>query len=206
MLRIIIGALCSVLLIGANAEPTYKEGEHYKRITPEVATHADGKIEVVEVFWYGCHHCFTFEPHIAKWLKSKPDNVVFRRVPGVFASNWVPHARAFYTAEILNVTDKIHAPLFDAIHEQKQKIGDEDSLARFFVAHGVPEKDFREAYNSFSVDTKTRQATVASKEYAITGVPAMIVNGRFRTSARLAGTYEELLKVIDFLVDKQNTQ
>ena len=206
MLKILTGMLLSVLMLGANAEAIYKEGEHYKRITPEIATHADGEIEVVEVFWYGCHHCFTFEPFIKAWQQSKPDNVVFRRMPGVFSSHWVPHARAFYTAEILGVTDKIHTPLFDAIHEQNQKIGDEDSLARFFAAHGVADADFREAYNSFSVDAKTRQATTASKEYGITGVPAMIVNGRFRTSARLTGTYEEMLKVVDFLVDKQSTQ
>ena len=206
MHRIIAAALCTLLWIGANAAEEYKEGEHYKRISPEVETHADGKIEVVEVFWYGCHHCFTFEPFINKWVESKPDNVMFRRVPGVFSSHWVPHARAFYAAEILGVMDKIHSPLFDAIHDKKQKIGDEDSLARFFVAHGVPEADFREAYNSFSVDTKTRQATSASKNYAITGVPSMIIDGRFRTSARLTGTYEEMLKVVDYLVDKQSTQ
>jgi thiol:disulfide interchange protein DsbA len=206
MLRIIVGVLCSGLWFGAYAEQSYTEGEQYERITPEVATHTDGKVEVVEVFWYGCHHCFSFEPHIKKWLQSKPDNVAFRRMPGVFARNWVPHARAYYTAEVLGVLDEIHTPLFEAIHDQHRKIGDEDSLARFFAEHGVSEEEFREAYNSFSVDTKTRQAMTASKEYGITGVPSMIVGGRFRTSARLAGTYEELLKVVDYLVDKQSRQ
>ena len=206
MVRTIIGAICCILWIGASAEPAYTEGQHYERITPEVTTHADGKIEVVEVFWYGCHHCFAFEPFVKKWNQSLPDNVSFRRVPGVFAENWKPHARAFYTAQALGVMDKIHGPLFEAIHEQKKKISDAESLERFFVAHGVAEADFREAYNSFSVDTKTRQATAGSKEYGITGVPSMIVDGRFRTSARLSGGYEELLKVVDFLVDKQSSQ
>tara|TARA_R110002073_G_scaffold105178_1_gene238003 strand:+ start:1337 stop:1933 length:597 start_codon:yes stop_codon:yes gene_type:complete len=195
-----------IVPLAAQAADTFKEGEHYERITPEVATQADGKIEVVEVFWYGCHHCYSFEPDIKKWLKSKPDNVEFRRVPGVFARNWIPHARAYYTAEILGVTDAIHTPLFEAIHDEGKRIGDEDSLARFFAEHGVAEADFREAYNSFSVDTKTRQALVASKEYGISGVPSVIVNGRYRTSARLAGTYENLLKIVDALVDKESTQ
>ncbi|MDP6183583.1 MAG: thiol:disulfide interchange protein DsbA/DsbL [Gammaproteobacteria bacterium] len=206
MFRIIIGVLCSVFYFGAVADQNFTEGQHYERITPEVATHADGKIEVVEVFWYGCHHCFSFEPHIEKWQRSLPDNVVFRRMPGVFARTWVPHARAFYTAEILGVLDKIHTPLFEAIHEQHRKIGDEDSLARFFAEHGVADEDFREAYNSFSVDTKTRQALTASKDYGITGVPSVIVNGRFRSSARLTGSYEDLLKVLDTLVDKETKQ
>ena len=188
------------------AADLFKEGEHYERIKPEVATTTDGKVEVVEVFWYGCHHCFAFEPYINDWVKSKPDNVEFRRVPGVFARNWIPHARAYYTAEVLGVLDTIHTPLFEAIHEEGRSIGDEDTLARFFAEHGVAEADFHEAYNSFSVDTKTRQALTASKEYGISGVPSMIVNGRYRTSARLAGTYENLLKVVDELVAKESMQ
>lgn len=206
MLRIIIGVLCLSFAFGAAAaESAYKDGEHYERITPEVATNSEGKIEVVEIFWYGCHHCYAFEPHIEKWLKSKPENVVFRRVPGIFSQNWIPHARAFYVADTLGVMDKVHTALFAAIHGLGRKINDEDALARFFAEHGVAESDFREAYNSFSVDTKTRQAMTASKDYGITGVPSMIVNGRFRTSARLTGTYEEMLKVVDTLVAKEGT-
>tara|TARA_R110002096_G_scaffold16991_12_gene58457 strand:+ start:179 stop:799 length:621 start_codon:yes stop_codon:yes gene_type:complete len=206
MSRFALIAMLFIVPLAAQAADAFKEGEHYERITPEVATQSDGKIEVVEVFWYGCHHCYSFEPDIKKWLKSKPDDVEFRRVPGVFARNWIPHARAYYTAEILGVTDAIHTPLFEAIHDEGRRIGDEDSLARFFAEHGVAEADFREAYNSFSVDTKTRQALVASKEYGISGVPSVIVNGRYRTSARLAGTYENLLKIVDALVDKESTQ
>lgn len=206
MSRFALLAMFFIVPLAAQAADTFKDGEHYERITPEVATQSDGKIEVVEVFWYGCHHCYSFEPAIKKWLKSKPDHVEFRRVPGVFARNWIPHARAYYTAEILGVLDAIHTPLFEAIHDEGRRIGDEDSLARFFAEHGVAEADFREAYNSFSVDTKTRQALVASKEYGISGVPSVIVNGRYRTSARLAGTYENLLKIVDALVDKESTQ
>ena len=206
MLRVIIVVLCSLLWFNSSAEQAYVEGQHYERITPELATQRDGKIEVIEVFWYWCHHCFSFESELSEWLISKPDNVVFRRVPGIFARTWVPHARAYFTAEILGVLDKIHSPLFEAIHEQHRKIGDEDSLARFFAEHGVSDEAFREAYNSFSVDTKTRQAMTASKDYGITGVPSMIVNGRFRSSARLTGTYENLLKVVDHLVDIETTQ
>ena len=186
------------------ADSPYTEGQHYERVQPAVATQSDHKIEVVEVFWYGCHHCYAFEPHIRKWLETKPDSVEFRRVPGIFQRSWVAHARAYFTAELLGVVDTIHDPLFEALHEQRRKIGDEESLARFFAEHGVADEDFREAYNSYSVDTKTRQAMIATKDYGITGVPAVIVNGRFRTSARLAGSYENLLKVVDALVDKES--
>ncbi|MFT4564518.1 MAG: thiol:disulfide interchange protein DsbA [Gammaproteobacteria bacterium] len=206
MLRNIIGAIFIVVSISANAAEVYKEGENYERIMPEVATHADGKVEVVEVFWYGCQHCYAFEPHINKWSETKREHVVFRRMPGIFAGNWVPHARAFYVAQALDLSDKIHTPLFEAIHDLGAKIGDEDTLATFFAKYGVSDSDFREAYNSFSVDSKTRQAMTASKEYGISGVPSMIVNGKYRTSARLSGSFEEMLKVVDFLVDKESTQ
>ncbi|MGR9089520.1 MAG: thiol:disulfide interchange protein DsbA/DsbL [Gammaproteobacteria bacterium] len=206
MSRFALLALLFIMPLAVQAADSFKEGEHYERIKPEVATRTDGKIEVVEVFWYGCHHCFAFEPHINKWVKSKPDNVEFRRVPGVFADSWIPHARAYYAAEVLGVLDTIHTPLFEAIHEERRQINNEDTLARFFTEHGVADADFREAYNSFSVDTKTRQALTASKEYGISGVPSVIVNGRYRTSARLAGTFESLLKVVDELVDKESTQ
>ena len=201
MLRVLFAALLGVMSAASAADSTFVEGKHYERIKPEVATHTDGQVEVVEVFWYGCNHCFSFEPHIKEWVANKPDNVVFRRVPGVFSRGWVPHARAYYAAEVLGVLDTIHAPLFEAIHEDRRRINDEDSLARFFAEHGVSDADFREAYNSFSVDTKTRQAMEASRDYGITGVPSMIVNGRYRSSARLTGTYGELLKVVDELVD-----
>lgn len=204
MLRKLVGLLCFALAFGVNAE--YKQGQNYEKITPEVTTHAEGKIEVVEVFWYGCNHCYAFEPHIEKWLRTKPDSVVFRRVPGIFSQQWVPHARAFYAAQALGVSDKIHTPLFDAIHGNGERIGDEDTLAAFFAKYGVADADFREAYNSFSVDTKTRQAMTASKNYGISGVPSIIVNGKFRTSARLAGSFEEMLKIVDVLVDKETTQ
>lgn len=206
MLRLSIGAFCIALCLAVNADSEFLEGQHYERITPEVATHTDGKIEVVEVFWYGCSHCFAFEPHLQEWLESKPENVEFRRSPGVFAQNWIPHARAFFAAEALGVSDTIHVPLFEAIHVEGRKIIDEDGLAKFFVEHGVSDEDFREAYNSFSVDSKARQAMTATRDYGITGVPSVIIDGRFRTSARLTGTYEDLLKVVEHLVDKQAKQ
>lgn len=206
MVRIAIGMLCITLFASTYAETVYEEGKHYERIIPEVATHADGKIEVVEVFWYGCHHCFDFEPHLNKWIPSLPNKVTFRRMPAIFAENWKPHSRAFYTAEALGVLDKIHAPLFEAIHEQNRKIRDVESLGRFFLERGISEETFHETYNSFTVDTKTRQAAVLSRKYGITGVPSVIVDGRYRTSARLTGGYDKMLKVIDHLVGLQSSR
>ena len=95
----------------------YNEGEHYEAITPAQPTSSKDQVEVVEMFWYGCPHCFRLEPFVDRWLKKKPANVKFVRMPGVFRPSWEIHARAYYTAEILGVVDKVHRPMFDAIHE-----------------------------------------------------------------------------------------
>ena len=104
----------------------------------------------------------------------------------------------------MRVLDKIHRPLFDALHLEKRKLYTEDALATFFAEHGTPAEEFRQAFNSFDVDTKTRQAIAATRSYGITGVPAVIINGKYRSSARSTGSYENLLKLVDYLADKEN--
>ena len=203
--------LASVLLIAAfpllsSAQETYIEGQHYERITPAVQTTNEDGVEVVEVFWYGCPHCFDFEPHINDWKKKQADDIHFRRMPAIFNKNWVPHARAYYTAEILGVSDTIHPALFNALHKKRQRLFTEESLRQFFIDNGVKAEDFDNTYHSFAVDTKTRQAMVATRDYKISGVPALIINGRFWTSARLTGDFDGMLKVTDFLADKERAR
>lgn len=188
----------------ADANPI--EGQHFERINPAVKTADEDGIEVVEVFWYGCPHCFEFEPHINKWLANKAADINFRRMPAIFNKNWVPHARAYYTAEILGVLDVIHPALFKALHEKRQQIMNEESLQQFFIDHGVSVEDFKNTYHSFAVDTKTRQAMVSTRDYGISGVPALIVNGRYWTSARLTGDFDSMLKVADQLADKERAR
>ena len=195
-------AFCAV----AYAEDDFTVGRHYEVINPAQTTSTGEKIEVIELFWYGCPHCYTFEPHIKNWLGSKADYVEFVRMPAVFADNWLIHARAYYAAEQLGVLDTIHTPLFEALHLKKRKLFTEDALATFFVEFGTTDEAFRQAYNSFDVDTKTRQAVAATRSYGITGVPAIIVNGKYRSSARSVGSYENLLKLVNYLADKENTR
>ena len=206
MFRYLITYLLFALCAVAYAEGDFTAGQHYEVITPAQATSTGEKIEVIELFWYGCPHCYTFEPHIKNWLGSKADYVEFVRMPAVFSDNWLIHARAFYAAEQLGVLDAIHTPLFEALHLKKRKLFTENALAAFFVEFGTTEEAFRQAYNSFDVDTKTRQAVAATRSYGITGVPAVIVNGKYRSSARSVGSYKKLLKLVDYLADKENTR
>ena len=132
--------------------------EGYETVTPAQPVQNADKVEVIEFFWYGCPHCYSLEPSMVAWLKTKPANVEFIRQPAVFSDLWGKHAKAFFTAEALGVSEKIHADFFDAIQNKNQKLASEDELAKFFAAHGVKEDDFRAAYNSFGVDAKMRQA------------------------------------------------
>jgi thiol:disulfide interchange protein DsbA len=176
----------------------------YKKLPTAQPTRTGDKIEVLEVFWYGCPHCYHFEPVINKWLEEKADYIEFVRMPGVLGKNWLPHARAFYAAEKIGILDIIHKPLFDAIHKDKRKIIDEKSLRVFFSEHGVSGDEFDQAYNSKEVEEEVRAAFTAGQGYALTGVPAIIVNGKYMTSASMAGSFEKIIDVINTLAAKEN--
>jgi protein dithiol oxidoreductase (disulfide-forming) len=142
-----------------NAEPAAQpQGPGYQALSTPQPTQDKTKVEVIEFFWYGCPHCYAFEPALTAWLKALPKNVTFIRQPAVFSDVWEKHGKAYYVAEALNVVDKVHADFFEAIQNKKQKLETEEELAKFFVAHGVKEADFHAAYNSFGVDTKLKQA------------------------------------------------
>ena len=192
-----------------SAEETSEEfaaiaGHNYEMVTPEQPTKSGDKIEVLEIFWYGCPHCYDFEPALDEWLQTKPADVEFRRMPGIFRKNWMPHAKAFYTAEKLGIQDKIHQPLFDAIHRDNKRISTDDEILEFVEnLDDVDIDGFKKAYNAFSVESQVKQAMRLSRAYGIRGVPAIIVNGKYWSSGSLAGSYPELLKVVDALVDKE---
>ena len=194
------------LLAGSSAfAADYTEGQHYIPVTPpQPTTTKDGKVEVVELFWYGCPHCNRLEPYVQRWLKKKPANVEFVRMPGVFRPSWEIGARAYYTAEILGVVDKIHSPMFEAIHEQKRRMSTEEEIMGLFVQHGVSEKDFKRVFRSFAVETKIRRARDMGMRYGAQGVPTIIVNGKYRTGAQEAGGNANVFRVVDYLVAQES--
>ncbi|WP_340123437.1 thiol:disulfide interchange protein DsbA/DsbL [Methylobacter svalbardensis] len=179
------------------------ESVGYETLSPAQPTHNPDKIEIIEFFWYGCPHCYSLEPLLEKWVKSLPKNVEFIRQPAVFSDLWGKHAKAYFTAEALSVADKIHADFFDAIQNKKQNLETEDQLAKFFVAHGVNENEFHDTYNSFLVDAKMRQATTMAGRYGVTGVPALIINGKYKTNGPIAGSHEKMLEVVDQLIKQE---
>ena len=176
----------------------------YELVTPAQPTHDVNKVEVIEFFWYGCPHCFDFEPTLAKWVKNLPKNVEFVRQPAVFSDLWGKHAKAYYTAEALGIIDSVHQDFFDAIQIKKEHLETEEQLAKFFSAHGVSEADFKAAYGSFLVDTKVRQAATLAAKYGISGVPAIVINGKYKTSGPVAGSHEKMIEVMNHLIEQES--
>ncbi|MDJ0863660.1 MAG: thiol:disulfide interchange protein DsbA/DsbL [Gammaproteobacteria bacterium] len=176
----------------------------YEKVSPPQPTANPERIEVVELFWYGCPHCYTLEPYLKRWAKKKPDYVEFRRMPAVFNERWALHAQAYYTAEALGVLEQIHEPFFEAIHRHRRPLQTSEQIMAFFAEHGVDKEDFRKAWGSFAVSANVRRATVMSQRYGIDGVPAVIINGKYRTSGSLAGTYPNVIKVINALAQEEH--
>jgi thiol:disulfide interchange protein DsbA len=197
----------SIVLLTAFAALSHAGGKPgYEPLASPQPTQNPDKIEVIEFFWYGCPHCYSFEPLIAHWAKNLPANVEFIRQPAVFSDLWGKHAKAYFTAEALGVVDKVHAGMFEAVQKNQQDLTTEDSVVKFFAAHGIPEADTRDAYNSFLVDAKMRQAQATGPRYGITGVPVLIVNGKYLINGTLAGSHENMIAVLKQLIEQESGQ
>jgi thiol:disulfide interchange protein DsbA len=194
-----------VLLPGLAQAKEFQEGKQYLLLATQQPTSTGDKIEVVELFWYGCPHCSDLEPHVQAWLKNKPEDVELVRMPAIVSPRWELLAQAYYTAELLEITDKIHPALFEAIHKKHMKINDEAALQAFFIDQGVSEDDFKKTFNSFAVAVKMNNARQMTRRYKITGVPTIIVNGKYSTSASLAGTNQAVFEVVDYLVEQERS-
>ncbi len=204
----LMALIASMTVSAPIAAEKYVEGVHYEAIDIPVKTGLEGeqplKVEVVEVFSYMCIHCYSFDPLLKLWEQNKAEQAVFNRLPAVFSADWELMARAFYTAEILDVSEQMHEPLFEAIHKQPKNLRDEDIMAALFLEHAeIPAAEFTESFNSFFVRSRVMQARAKGRAYGITGVPVMIVNGKYRVGGRMAGSNEAMLDVVDFLVRRE---
>jgi thiol:disulfide interchange protein DsbA len=195
------GALVSATCALAQGEPV--EGTSYVRLSQPIPMPAGGKIEVVEFFWYGCPHCSAFEPTLDVWQKKLPADVAFRRVPVVFREEpFITHQKLYYSLEAMDLVDAMQRKVFNAIHVDHAKLDKLPEILTFMAKNGVDTAKFTEAFNSFSVQTKTRQAKQLAEAYRIDGVPTLGINGRYYTSPSLAGTPEKALAVADYLIQR----
>ncbi len=208
MLGLIASLLLSTPLF---AQQAFTAGTDYEVINPAVKTDNPGKIVVTEMFWYGCPHCFRFEPYVEQWAANLPDGVVFEQVPSILNPHWSDHARTYYTLKLMGELEhhgdnSIHRKLFDAIHIKRKRLDKADVIAKFIGEQGIDEDKFRQTYSSFQVDALLRKNLKKERKYGHNGVPAIIVNGKYLTSASMAGSNERLLQVVDYLVAGELSQ
>ena len=161
------------------------------------------KIEVVELFWYGCPHCYAFEPTINPWVEKLPKDVNFRRIPAMFGGPWDAHGQLFLTLEAMGVEHKVHNAVFDAIQKQGKRLTKPDEMADFVATQGVDKDKFLATFNSFAIQGQIKQAKELAQKYGVQGVPTMIVNGKYRFDLGTSGGPEQTLNVADQLIAKE---
>jgi thiol:disulfide interchange protein DsbA len=185
----------------------YEIGVHYQRLSPTQPTSSSpDQVEVAEFFMYSCVHCYNFEPHVQQWLMTKPAYVNFVRVPTVWNPLVKLHAQAFYAAEALGKGEEMHTPFFREMHVTGNYLETEAAIASFFARFGVDAAAFKRAFDSFAVHTKLQRADELTRRYRISGTPTVVVNGKYVTSASMAGGYEQLMDLINMLAASERTQ
>jgi thiol:disulfide interchange protein DsbA len=192
----------SLFGLTACAEPI-EAGKQYVELSKPVAVSKPGKIEVVELFWYGCGHCYKFESIINPWIEALPEDVNFVRIPAMFGGMWDVHGQLFITLEAMKVEHKVHAAVFDAIHVQAKKLATPEEMADFLAAEGIDKDAFLKTYNSFGVKSQLEKAKKLAMAYQITAVPVMIVGGKYRFDISSSGGPQQALQVADHLIAKE---
>lgn len=180
----------------------YKEGVAYKKLPQQAADNGE-KIEVVEFFWYGCPHCYSFEPYISAWKKTKPANVEFTRIPAIFRPDWEVQARAYFALSNLGVIEDVHGKIFEEMHKNKKKLNTLELITDFVEKNGVDRKKFLKEYNSFAADGMVRKAKNKQTLYNVQGVPSVVINGKYITSGSMSGSYGNLIKIMDHLIAQE---
>ena len=181
----------------------YQAGQEFTRFASAQGTSsAPDKVEVAEVFWYGCPHCYNFDPVLNEWKQSLADDVSFVRIPVIWSPTHEFHARAFYTAEALGKLDQIHPAFFRAIHIDNNPLTTEEAVRELFEEFGVSGEEFERSFNSFAVSSKLNRARTLTRNYQVRSVPIMIVNGKYATSSQLR-TFDDVLDVVDELVTRE---
>jgi len=201
-----LAAWLLALTLSAGAAAQLVPGRDFRTINPPQPTDSGKKIEVLEFFWYGCPHCNNLQPSLRAWLKQMPADVEFRRVPAVFQDSWIPLTRAFYALEVMGVVDKLHYDVFAAIHEQKARLSDEKVLFDWVAKQGVDRQKFIDTYNSFGVQSRSRNSIEKTRNYDIPGTPALTVDGKYLLAPSMTlkpdknVDYERFMKNLDQVI------
>lgn len=198
-------ALVMPLLVNAAdepAKPKFTEGKDYVVLSGQPKPGKTGPIEVTEVFWYGCGHCYQFENLLVPWKKNLADDVEVIQSPAMWNDMMRTHAQLYYTATALNALDKLHPAFFEAMHRKNQRLVNRDEIAKVVSAHGVDGEAFVKTMDSFAVNAQVNQADKRQRDYKVSGTPEIVVAGYYHVGTSKAGSQKKMLEIVDFLVDK----
>ena len=200
-LAVLLFTLSSVTMSAAFADAP-KLGTEFDAVAQPIPTENAAKIEVMEIFWYGCPHCYHMEEPLSAWVKKLPKDVYFKRMPGLPNASWAPMAKAFYAMDALGVSEKLHTPLFEAIHKSKTLNPTDEAATIVWVTQqsGLDKLKVEQAFKSFSTNTNLNRAAQIFRASGATGVPTLMINGKYITSATQAGGNEQALKVADYII------
>lgn len=203
ILNILFVLLAAGMLSASALAQPFQEGTHYDTIDRPDVDDNDGVIEVVEVFSYMCPHCGNFQPYVDAWHEKLPEGVSFRRVPVSFNPAWDAFARAYYTAEVLDLLDQSHNSLFAALHQERRAIRTMDDLTEFHAEYGIDAERFASTAKSFPVESKMRMGNASIAKWQIRSTPTLVIDGKYRVSPRRGGTFDEMLQVADWLIARE---
>ncbi|QWD72325.1 thiol:disulfide interchange protein DsbA/DsbL [Polynucleobacter sp. UB-Raua-W9] len=193
--------LCLSGLVGAQSQKI-EEGFDYRILPIAQPVETKGKVEVIEFFWYGCPHCYDFEPELTSWMKRQPKDVTFRRVPVAFRDDFMPHSQLFYALEALGKGDALNEKVMYAMHKENKRLLTESEIADWVASQGIDRNTFLATYRSFAVASKARAAKQLAEAYRIDGVPTIVMQGKYVTSPSIAGTKAKAIAVMDYLEEK----
>lgn len=186
------------------ASPAFAQQKGYEELPNPVKRADTTRDVVVEYFWFGCPHCFHFEPVIHEWAVSRPDHVDFVLEAPPLNPGWTAHSKAYYASQIMGVEEEFFVPFFNGIHKEKKRLTNAKSIAKFAGSLGIDEKKFLKTMNSFAVDMKIKNAMKLARRDGINSVPSVVINAKYKTTGSIAGSNEQVIKVIRELTEKQH--
>ena len=195
--------LLSLLLVTSGLAYSFEPvlGRDYSLIENPLPIKKDGKVEVIEIFWYGCGHCYSMESKIKSWNETTPEYVSFKKMPVIWGAVHRLHASVFYTIESINSEQDLHAAVFSTIHIDRNFLSSEQAVARFFEKVGVSSTDLSKYLNSFGVKQRVNRANELTKSLKVDSVPMIIVDGKYKVVAR-----DTALQTVDYLIEMQKSE
>lgn len=190
---------CWAPLTNSEGAPRARANVDYRLIEPQ-PVRSDGRIEVIDFFWYGCPHCYNFQPALEEWIKRMPPDVTLRRVPVILRDSWAPHARIYYTLEALGELERLHQQVYHSYHVQELHMSKPEVMVQWAARHGIARQSWIEAYNSAEVAQKVERAKDITSDYNVQGTPSLVVDGRYLTSPAMARSERRMIPILDDLV------